>query len=52
MKCFVLSDIHSFYDEMISALNEAGYDKDNKDHTIIILGDIFDRGHQSLETYN
>ena len=31
MKFFVLSDIHSFYDEMISALNEAGYDRDNKD---------------------
>lgn len=52
MKYFVLSDIHSFYDEMISALNEAGYDRDNVDHTIIILGDIFDRGPKSLETYN
>ena len=52
MKYFVLSDIHSFYDEMITALNEAGYDRDNVDHTIIVLGDIFDRGPKSLETYN
>ena len=27
---FVISDVHSFYNEMMKALNEAGYDKTNK----------------------
>lgn len=49
MKYFVVSDIHGFYDELISSLNEAGYDKNNSNHTLIILGDIFDRGRQPLE---
>ena len=51
MKYFVISDIHSFYDEMIDALNEAGFDKDNENHTLIVCGDIFDRGRQPLEVY-
>ena len=28
-KYFVVSDIHGFYDELIEALNTAGYDKNN-----------------------
>ena len=49
MKLFVISDIHSFYDPMIKALNEAGFDKNNADHTLIVCGDAFDRGSQSVE---
>lgn len=44
---FVISDIHSFYNEMISALDSAGYDKNNKNHVLISLGDLFDRGPDS-----
>ena len=51
MKYFITSDIHSFYDEFIEALNKAGYDKNNKDHILIICGDIFDRGTKPLEIY-
>ena len=51
MKYFITSDIHSFYDEFIEALKRAGYDKNNKDHTLIICGDIFDRGTKPLEIY-
>ena len=29
---FVLSDIHSFYNEMITALDKKGFDINNKDH--------------------
>lgn len=52
MKYFVISDIHSFYDEMIRDLTKAGYDKENHNHVLIVCGDIFDRGEKSLEVYN
>ena len=48
-KFFVMSDIHGFYDEMITALDEAGFDKNNEDHWIITCGDHFDRGEQPLQ---
>ena len=44
MKYFIVSDIHSFYVELKSALDKAGFNKRNKDHTLIVCGDIFDRG--------
>lgn len=46
-KLFVISDVHGFYDQMIEALNEAGFDKDNPDHILISLGDNFDRGDKN-----
>lgn len=46
---FVVSDVHSFYTPMKRALDEAGYDKDNENHILISLGDIFDRGDESLK---
>lgn len=51
-KLFCISDIHSFYDQMIDALTKAGFDKDNEDHWLIVCGDCFDRGPQSIETLN
>ena len=49
MKLFVVSDIHSFYKPLIEALDEAGFDKNNKDHWLISCGDCFDRGPDSVE---
>lgn len=49
MKLFVVSDIHSFYKPLIEALDEAGFDKNNKDHWLISCGDLFDRGNESEE---
>ena len=49
MRFFVISDIHSYYTPMINALNEAGFDKANPDHMLIVCGDIFDRGMQAAE---
>lgn len=46
-KLFCVSDIHSFYDPLIKALDEAGFDKDNPDHYLVVVGDCFDRGDQS-----
>lgn len=52
MKYFVVSDIHGFYDELIEALNEAGFDRDNKNHTLIVCGDVFDRGPKPIDVMN
>ena len=48
-KYFVVSDIHSFYNEMIDALNEAGFEYDNSDHIFVSCGDLFDRGPDAIE---
>lgn len=50
-KYFVSSDIHSFYDEWMSSLNESGFDINNPEHILIVCGDIFDRGTKPLEVY-
>jgi hypothetical protein len=51
MKLFVVSDIHSYYDEMMSELNKNGFDINNKDHWVVICGDLFDRGRQTRECF-
>ena len=48
-KYFIVSDIHGFYDELMSSLNEKGFDSQNKDHYLISLGDAMDRGPKNLE---
>lgn len=50
-KYFVVSDIHSFYVELKEALWQAGFRKTNKDHILIVCGDIFDRGPDTLAVY-
>lgn len=47
MKYFVLSDIHSHYEALINALNNAGFDETNPKHKCIIVGDLFDRGEDA-----
>lgn len=49
MKYFVSSDIHGFFNEWQSALNEKGLDLNNPEHKIILCGDLFDRGSQPKE---
>lgn len=44
---FVISDVHGFYNEMIEALDTAGYDMNNKNHILISLGDLCDRGRDA-----
>lgn len=43
-KLYVISDVHGFYDEMIEALNNAGFNPNDKDSWLVSLGDNFDRG--------
>lgn len=49
MKYFVISDIHSHYDQMIDALEKNGYSKDNENHHLLVIGDVFDRGEQAVD---
>lgn len=51
MKYFAISDIHSFATEAKQVLKQAGFDKKNKNHTLIICGDVFDRGDETVELY-
>ena len=52
MKYFVTSDTHSFFNEMQDELHLKGFEEGRPDHRLIICGDIFDRGNQSVEMYN
>ena len=49
MKYFAFGDTHGYYDELMTSLQEAGYQIFNPDHCLIGLGDYFDRGSQSKE---
>ena len=49
MKIFAFSDCHGFADELIAALDEAGFEKGNPDHLLVGCGDYFDRGKQPRE---
>lgn len=50
-KIFAISDIHGFYTEMIKSLKESGYDEDNPEHLLIVCGDKFDRGKESVKVF-
>lgn len=49
MKYFVISDIHAHFDAMQTALQKAQYDPQNPTHHLLVLGDLFDRGHQTIK---
>ena len=50
-KYFAVGDVHSFYNDWMQALKEKGFDQNNKEHYVIVCGDLFDRGDQSIECY-
>lgn len=45
-KIFAVSDVHGFYNEMIEALDNTGFDPNNEDHFLVVCGDTTDRGPQ------
>lgn len=51
MKYFVTSDIHSNYDYMEKSLTDKGFDINNPNHKIILVGDAFDRGTSPVKVY-
>ena len=48
-KLFIFGDAHSFYNELQEALRKNGYEKDNNDHILVSLGDLCDRGPDSVK---
>lgn len=50
-KYFITSDVHSFFDELMVALDKNGFDVNNKDHILCVCGDLFDRGDQTVELF-
>lgn len=52
MKVFAMSDIHSYYDAMTSALDRQGFDITNPDHHVVFCGDLFDRGPDAVKCLN
>lgn len=48
-KFFITSDIHSYYTPLKKALDEKGFDPNNEDHWLVVCGDCFDRGNESVE---
>ena len=50
-KYFIVSDIHSYLDELVNALSATEFELDNPNHILIINGDVFDRGHQTVALY-
>ena len=43
---FIIADPHSYFDEMLNALSDNGFDIKNKEHIIIGCGDYLDRGNR------
>lgn len=50
-KYFFVSDIHSFCTALTVGLYKKGFDKENPEHILVVLGDVFDRGNETLEVY-
>ena len=51
LKYFAVSDIHSFYTPLMTALSEKGFELDNKEHILIVCGDAFDRGDETIQVF-
>jgi serine/threonine protein phosphatase 1 len=49
MKYFIVSDVHSCFNELKEALDTAGFDINNDEHMFVSCGDLLDRGQQPLE---
>ena len=51
-KYFITSDIHSFFSIFKEALDKAGWEQNNPDHILVLAGDLFDRGMESIKLLN
>ena len=51
VKYFCISDIHSYYSAMLYALTSKGFDIENSNHKVIICGDAFDRGDDTIKVF-
>ena len=46
---FVVSDVHSYFDEMMIALSKADFDINNNNHIFVSCGDLLDRGPDAVK---
>lgn len=51
LKYFAVSDIHSFYTPLMTALSEKGFELNNKEHILVVCGDAFDRGDETIQVF-
>ena len=51
-KYFVTSDVHSYLKPLKRALSAAGWNQGTKSHVLVVLGDIFDRGDETIGVYH
>lgn len=49
MKYYVTADVHGFYTPLINALKKSGFFEEEDAKKLVILGDLFDRGEETLE---
>ena len=48
---YVTSDIHGHFKELFGTLGNMGFSRDNKEDVLVVCGDMFDRGRESLLVY-
>lgn len=48
MQYFIVADVHSFYDELMKALTDAGW-TNSEDQCFVSLGDLCDRGPDTIK---
>ena len=48
-KYFCTADVHSFFDELMTALRKAGFDKNDPSHVFVHDGDLLDRGPDAVK---
>ena len=46
-KYFIFADVHGCFSALLVALDNAGFDPENKEHILLSLGDNFDRGKEN-----
>lgn len=51
-KYFAVADVHSYFNPLMRALIDNGFDINNPAHKLILCGDAFDRGDESQMLYN
>jgi len=49
MKIFAVSDIHSFFSIFKKELDKKGFEENNPNHLLVVCGDLFDRGPETVE---
>ena len=49
MRYYIAADVHGFFTQFHTALEDAGYYRDSGPHRLVLLGDAFDRGPEAVK---